>query len=62
LSNDKEFPKIVIYQNGKVEKDTNFNRDALITLLRKELNWQKKLEELMIEEKVKQKIDEVKNS
>ena len=54
----KEQPKLIISRNGQIDIEGNFPRDEMINILRKELIYQEKLEELDIEKKIKNSLKE----
>ena len=54
----EDIGKLIITEDGKIEIKGNFNRNALITLLRKELRYQEELERLEIKQGIQQKIGE----
>jgi hypothetical protein len=51
--------KLIITENGEVKIEGDFNRNALITILRKELKYQEELERIKIAEKLKQEIEDL---
>ena len=55
---EEELSMLIIKENGEVKTEGNFNRNKLISLLRKELQYQKKMEEIQIKKQVKKDLKE----
>ena len=56
----REVGKIIINRDGAVDITGDFPRDEIINMLRKELIYQQKIEELDIEKKIKKSLKETK--
>ena len=54
--------KLIITENGEVKIEGDFNRNALITILRKELKYQEELERLEISKEVEDNIEKLNNN
>ena len=54
--------KLIITENGEVKIEGDFNRNDLITILRKELKYQEELERLEISKAVEDNIKKLNNN
>jgi len=58
----EKMAKLIITENGEVKIEGDFNRNDLITILRKELKYQEELERLEISKAVEDNIKKLNNN